>query len=215
MLKAIIFDLDDTLLKTRETKFAALKFAGKHFYNIAINDETLNLHWGKPFLEFMGIVFGNVDSPENISKNYKSIVKQFTNKAYDDALPALEKLFDKFKVGILSSAAQSLVMYDIECAGLPIEKFTYVQSAEDTEVHKPNPDVFKPLIRVMSKYKITPSEMLYLGDTKYDYEAAKGAGLHFIGMANRTMIKEEFDKLGANSIESLAELPILLSKNYE
>jgi len=75
MLKAIIFDLDDTLLKTRETKFAALKFAGKHFYNIAINDETLNLHWGKPFLEFMGIVFGNVDSPENISKNYKSIVQ--------------------------------------------------------------------------------------------------------------------------------------------
>jgi HAD superfamily hydrolase (TIGR01549 family) len=214
MIKAIIFDLDDTLLMTKETKYQALKFAGKHFYNIEISDKTIDTHWGKPFLEFMGEVFGHADESENISKNYKSIVKKYKNKPYENTLSTLEKLFGNYKIGILSSAAQSLVMYDIECAGLPVEKFTYIQSAEDTNVHKPNPKVFEPILRVMSEHGIQPSDMLYLGDTTYDFEAATGAGLSFIGMANRTISKSDFDKLGTRSIESISELPKLLAMEF-
>jgi beta-phosphoglucomutase-like phosphatase (HAD superfamily) len=206
MIKAIIFDLDDTLLKTRQTKYQALKYAGKHFYNLDISDEILDKHWGKPYLEFMGEVFEHVDTPEHISNNHKSTVKNFPNIAYADASETIETLVLKYKVCILSSASKSLVEYDIESSGLPLKKFTYIQSAEDTDVHKPDPMVFAPVVRILSKYDIGLDEIVYVGDMLSDAKAALGAGLHFIGIAGRTTPKNDFDTLGVPTVVSLSEL---------
>lgn len=211
MIKAVVFDLDDTLLQTRETKFAAIKYAGEHFYGQSISDETINSHWGKPFREFTALVFGDVDSVDGIISNYKSIVQQFKNREHPGTRETLELLFPHYKVCILSSAAQSLVMYDLETAGLPIQKFTFIQAAEDTDVHKPDPKVFIPTLKVLHDLEIEPNSVLYIGDIVSDYVAANGAGVHFRGIADRTISQAEFEKAGATTILSIRELPALLS----
>lgn len=213
MIDAVIFDLDDTLLKTRETKYKALKFAGKKFYNLDISTETLDTHWGKPYLEFMGLVFESVEHAETISKKYKSIVKQFINKPYSDAISTIDTLLDSYKVGILTSTSRSIVMYDIKHAGLPVERFVYIQTAEDTNVHKPDPSVFDPMNKIMSKYSIQPDSVLYVGDMLSDYEAAVGAGLHFVAIADRSLPKSTFEEKGICSIDTLSELPDLIGSN--
>lgn len=212
MIKAVIFDLDDTLLKTRETKFAAIKYAGKHFFNLDITDELIRSHWGKPFPEFMQLVFGSSLSGEEVITKYKSVVQQFKNEAYPDTVPTLMQLFPHYKVCILSSAAQSLVMYDMQTSGLPVEQFTHIQAAEDTDAHKPDPKVFDPTIHVLSKFSISPSEMLYVGDMIGDFQAATSAGLQFRGLADRTVAKSEFLQAGAQTITSISELQALLEK---
>ena len=214
MLKAIIFDLDDTLLKTKQTKFEALKFAGKHFYNLELTDETLLKHWGKPFMQFMGDAFEHVDSPENLAHNYKSIVKNYQNQPYENTVPTLEILSHQYKMGILSATAKSIVLYDMEQAGLPMNKFTYIQTEDDTNVHKPNPKVFAPMIRVMAEYEIVPADMLYIGDHPTDFQASTGAGLQFIGMAERTISAAEFATMGARSIDSIVQLPSVLAEKF-
>lgn len=211
MIQAVVFDLDDTLLQTRETKFAAIKYAGEHFYNQTISDATINSHWGKPFREFISLVFSDVDSVDEIISNYKSIVQEFKNREHPGTRETLEQLFPLYKVCILSSAAQSLVLYDLETAGLPIEKFTYIQSAEDTQVHKPDPKVFIPTLSVLAEYQIKPENSIYVGDIVSDYVAASGAGVHFRGIADRTISADEFKKAGASTIRSIRELPGILS----
>ncbi len=209
MLQAIIFDLDDTLLQTRQTKYTAIKYAGEHFYGLTISDACIDAHWGKPYLTFIAEVFGNIDTPSNISTKYKSIIHKYPNRAYHDALDTIETLSLTYKLAILSSLAKPILTYDMQTAGIPIEPFTYIQSEEDTNIHKPHPEVFNPLINIMKKHCISPIEMLYVGDTRYDFEAATRAGLHFVGMADRTIKKADFDALRARSISTLSQLPSL------
>lgn len=212
MIKAILCDLDDTLLQTRAVKSEAIKFAGKLFYNLDITDEAIDKHWGKPWMEFMGEIFNHREDAELASQKYKSIVKNYTNRAYPGTLETLEFLSNNYKLGILSSAARSMIIYDLECAGIPVDLFFYTQSAEDTNIHKPNPQVFEPIVKILAKQEITKDEVLYVGDTLYDYEAATGAGLHFVGMADRSKNNGDFSSVGAVSISSIVELPALLKK---
>jgi HAD superfamily hydrolase (TIGR01549 family) len=210
MIEAVIFDLDDTLLKTRQTKYAAIKYAGKKFYGLDISDQIISEHWGTAFLPFLYEVFSHKDKPENIAFRYKSIVRRFRNQPYPDALPTINALYPDYKLGLVSSAAKSLVMYDLKTSSIPANKFVFIQSAEDTSVHKPDPKVFEPMITAMATYNISPSQMLYVGDHLYDYQAATGAGMEFLGIANRTHSAARFQQAGAETINSLSELLSIL-----
>lgn len=211
MIRAIIFDLDDTLLKTKETKYAAIKFAGKQFYNMDISDETISKNWGQPFAVFMQNVFGTQIAGEDVIKNYKSIVQQFPNAAYPGTAEVLQSLAKNHMLAILSSAARTLIDYDLQTAQIPPTLFAHIQSAEDTAVHKPDPAVFAPLLKFFAVKKIAPNEMLYVGDMLTDFEAATGAGLQFLGLADRTIPKTSFDAVGAQTIAQLSDLQSIVS----
>lgn len=206
MIKAIVFDLDDTLLETQQTKFAALKYAGDKFYGQDITDETLKANWGKPFLEFIGLVFNQIELPEVIAQKYKSILPQFHNRAYQGTLQAINELSINYQLGIVSSASKSIILDDLDSANIPKEKFVFIQGSEDTPVHKPNPEVFNPIIKYLESLGTNSTEILYIGDMITDYQAASGAGLQFLGFANRTTTKAEFDEFGASTIESITDL---------
>ncbi|MFZ1721547.1 MAG: hypothetical protein WAU07_03505, partial [Microgenomates group bacterium] len=74
------------------------------------------------------------------------------------------------------------------------------------------PAVFDPLIRILSAHQILPNEMFFTGDTMYDFKAATGAGIHFRGLAGRTISKEEFEKAGAQTIANLSEITNLVKR---
>ena len=48
--------------------------------------------------------------------------------------------------------------------------------ADDTAEHKPKPG---PLLKYMEYTGARPSEVLYVGDTVYDMQCARGAGVDF------------------------------------
>ena len=48
--------------------------------------------------------------------------------------------------------------------------------ADDTAEHKPEPG---PLLKYMERTGAKPSEVLYVGDTVYDMQCARGAGVDF------------------------------------
>ncbi|GCE30103.1 hypothetical protein KDA_55870 [Dictyobacter alpinus] len=66
--KAVLFDLDDTLLKTATIKWAHHKAVAKQFYNIDLTDEVLAKHWGMPFEPMIAILYQRADTPENMLK---------------------------------------------------------------------------------------------------------------------------------------------------
>ncbi|HVF69548.1 MAG TPA: HAD hydrolase-like protein, partial [Xanthomonadales bacterium] len=86
MIKAIIFDFDDTLVKTKECKWDALKETGKRHYGLDITDEHIKKFWGKPFDEMLSGVLMNADKYMNLKINYESVTQEFPMKAFDDAV---------------------------------------------------------------------------------------------------------------------------------
>lgn len=53
MLKAILFDYDDTLVQTMASKWDALRETGNRFYKLNITDDHIKQFWGKPYEEMI------------------------------------------------------------------------------------------------------------------------------------------------------------------
>lgn len=192
MIKIVIFDLDDTLTKTSETKYAALKFAANHFYKLQLTTEMIKSHWGKPFKKFMGDLFGEVDTVESIIQNYYSIRNKYPSPAHEGAVNTIEQLAKKYTLGVVTASTKHIAEEDLKAAGFNVSLFTYIQTSEQTTVHKPDPKVFEPITRLLSKNMISPKEVVYVGDSLDDFQAAEGNGFHFIGLSGRTTSQKEF-----------------------
>ena len=56
----------------------------------------------------------------------------------------------------------------------PPVRYHAVVTAEDTTRHKPGPE---PMLHALELLGSTPAEAVYVGDARYDVEAARAAGL--------------------------------------
>lgn len=207
MIKALIFDMDDTLLKTQQTKFAALQALAKNRYNLSLSDDHLRSHWGKPMHTFMADAFHNVDTPEQLVANYMDMSYEFKNEAYEDAYRAINRLYPSYELGILSSASRDLIIRDITRSTLDISMFAYIQGSDETKIHKPDPGVFDPALDWFLKRGVTTAEIMYIGDTLNDYLASSAAGLQFVGIPRDKTMHDLFKKRHARTLSSLDELP--------
>ncbi len=211
MIKAILFDLDDTLLKTFETRVEALKQTGRKYYQMEITDEDIKKHWGLPVTVFLQRLYKNIEVSEKIVKNYYSVRDSFPSIAHDDAIKTIEKLSKKFLLGIITAANKRLAQGDLKAAGFKLEHFFFIQTEEDTKVHKPNPKVFEPILKKLNKKGIKKSEIIFIGDHLVDYYAARDAGIIFYGIPDRTVSKKEFEEKGAKTLKSFSDLLNTLS----
>jgi FMN phosphatase YigB (HAD superfamily) len=204
--KAIIFDYDDTLVKTKETKWDALKETGKRYYKLDISDATLHEFWGFPYISMLQGVFGNVDNIENIRDKYEKVTKEFPMLAHDNCVNVVSQLLKKYKVGILTASSRNLVIDDLTVLGFPINNFFYIQTSEDTNVHKPNPKVFKPMLNKLEVERIFKSEVLYIGDSMKDYQAATDAEIDFIAIDHSKSMLDQYSRLQIRAVDSFNAL---------
>jgi phosphoglycolate phosphatase len=190
MIKAIIFDFDDTLVRTKESKWDALKETGKRFYGLDITDEHIGKFWGLPFDEMLTGVLMHADNYMNLKMQYESVTDDFPMMAFEDAVPVVNKLLQNYKVGILSSSSKPLLMKDLNKLKFPSDKFFYIQTYEDTQAHKPNPEVFSPILTEFKNHGVEKHELIYVGNALIDFDAAKNAGLRFCAILSEENINE-------------------------
>lgn len=211
MIKAVIFDFDDTLVQTKTIRYKAIKHAGKQFYNIDITDAAIDAQWGKPFEDFLYQVFKRVADYPTLFKNYKSILDAYPNEAYPNTEKVLEELSRRYELAVISSSHKELIISGMKNVGFKPDMFRFIQSADETTVHKPNPEVFTPSLNAFNADGINKTEILYVGDTLDDYHSAVNAGLHFCGIADRTTPAKDFDKVKAVYITDILQLPKRIS----
>jgi len=212
MIKAVLFDFDDTLAKTKVIRYKAIKEAGKTFYNIDITDKDIDQHWGKPFNTFLSDVFRNLADIDILTKNFKSILHKYPNEPFTNTDKVLNQLRKKYLLAIISSSHPALILSGISEIGMTPEIFFFIQSSEDTTVHKPYPDVFLPSIEKLKVKGINKSEILYVGDAIEDYQASSNAGLHFCGIADRSVEEKIFIERKIPYIKNIEELPFFIEK---
>ena len=214
MIRAIIFYYDDTLVETRLIKFEHHRTVAKKFYDIDISEETFLEHYGKPFNILLNELYKGKDTLENMVKANRSVQEQFLKKIYPDTKETINKLFNQgLKLGILTATNKNFVLEDLERHGIPSDHFALIQGPEETEVHKPDPAVFLPMLAKTKEWGIKKEEIVYIGDSVRDLKAAVGAGLHFIAVTTGVHDEKEWKSLGADRVmKNISDLPALVEK---
>ncbi len=185
MIKAIILDVDGTLVDSVDLHAQAWQDAFKN-YGHDIPFAEIRAQIGKGGDQLMPVFL----SPDEMDSQGKALEKdraQIMKQHYMDkirAFPAVRDLLqrlrdDDIRIVLASSAkADELVVYkriaDIE------DLLDAETSSDDAEKSKPYPDIFKAALDRLQG--IDPSDILAVGDTPYDAQAAAQLGLGTIGM---------------------------------
>ena len=184
MIKAIVFDLDGTLVDTIELHIDAWIKACKHLGITTTRESIANLI-GLPAETIAKKLVRN--SEEIIIRLielkhmiYKQLLSQV--KLYPDVLPTLTELKRRgFRIGIASSTSSTLLNRIISITG--IKQYIDVAIGRDQVLKgKPDPEVF---LKVFKYLGVNPNNGAIVGDTAYDIIPAKEIGALAI-LINRT-----------------------------
>lgn len=214
MLQAILFDYDDTLVQTKESKFAALRAIAQRHYALALTDEVIREHWGVAYEQLFRALFGAVEADvARVIARYEAVNDEFPIAPHPEVLGVLRRLRQRVVIGIVTSAGRALAARQLEHIGLAPSELAVFQAADDTPLHKPDPRVFEPALGVLAARGISRDAVLYVGDALRDFEAARGAGLDFLGVLRGTTTAREFDAAGARYCDDLEALLPLIERS--
>jgi phosphoglycolate phosphatase-like HAD superfamily hydrolase len=204
--KVVLFDHDDTLVRTIKVKWAQHKYIAQTFYDKKLSNEELRLHWGKPLTLLMKLLYetDNID----MAMSYNIATRdRFPKLLCRNTIKTLKALRESGKkVGLVSSTTRWSLNHDFATLNIPGQLFDYVQTEEDTPFHKPNPCVFDPVMQWIKREKIQPYEVLYVGDHFNDMVAAQKAGFDFIGVGTGLVSVQEFKQFHVNAVPQLLHL---------
>lgn len=205
-IKAVIFDLDGTLLNTLEDLAAALNYAMDaygypHRSNAEVRDFVGN---GVTGLIELAIPNGRgnpqFDEIVRLYRSYYAGHCQIMTRPYDGVMELLKNLDARgIKLAIASNkpdgAVKSLNEFYFadyvevamgECPGVP---------------RKPSPEILHNALRELG---VTGQESLYVGDSEVDIQTARNAGVKCVSVSWGF---RDVDVLKANNAEFIADTP--------
>ncbi|HYM64001.1 MAG TPA: HAD-IA family hydrolase, partial [Gaiellaceae bacterium] len=101
-------------------------------------------------------------------------------EAFEGVQEVLEHLHaEGRKLGIVTAKRRQTVDLAFEQLGIECY-FDVVVTTDDTELHKPHPE---PVLRALELVDATPAEAAFVGDSPFDIQAGKAAGVFTIGVS--------------------------------
>ena len=209
--KAVLFDLDGTLIDTAPDMIYALKIVlQNNNINTSISDKTLRKYVSDGSIGLINLVFPSENNEEiqrlqsqfldTYEKNLSSESQIFPH--LDDLLFFLED--NHFMWGIVTNKPTRMTLQLLNYLELYCP---YVVCGDTLRDRKPSP---KPLIIASKLMNIDPMNITYVGDAKRDIEAGRLANMKTIS-AEYGYIKDEDDPKSWDADIS-ASSPIALNK---
>ena len=174
--KHIIFDLDGTLIDTESAVLQSLQKTLKEIQNKDYTKEELHFVLGIPGeTALQKLRISDIETAKSVwLKNFRNQFSEIKLFPYVSELISDLKSVG-LKVGIITSKTRMEYVDDF----LPFdlgEKIDISLCIDDYETPKPSSKAMKLYLQ---KAEINSQEAIYIGDTIYDYECAKGAGVDF------------------------------------
>lgn len=213
--RAVIFDIDGTLLDSVDYHARAWQEAFEHFGH-RIPFERIRPQIGKGGDQLLP-VFLNPDELKRIGKELEQYrTDLFKNRYLPQVTPfpkvrelCLKILEQGQRLALASSGKEKEVAVYKRIAHID-DLIEEEASSDDARKSKPHPDIFEAALAKLSP--ITAAETVVVGDTPYDAEAAGKAGLKTIGVLCGGFPEEELRRAGCLAI---FQSPEDLLTNYE
>jgi HAD superfamily hydrolase (TIGR01549 family) len=200
-IKAVIFDCDGVMFDTAVANRKYYDEVLQKFNKPKLNDvQFTNIHMMtvKAAIEYL---FSEMDDLSEVYAGLKTIgYHKFIDymimeKGFEDLLIKLKNR--GYLTGIATNRTDTMekVLKDFQ-----IERyFDVVMTAAKVKKPKPDPE---QLTQIMAKFKLNPDEILFVGDSEYDGQAATAAKVGFASFKNPGM-KADFS---VNSMDEIAEI---------
>jgi HAD superfamily hydrolase (TIGR01549 family) len=185
MPKAVIFDVDGTLVDSVDLHARAWQEAFRDF-GLDISFEDIRGQIGKGGDQLMPVFLSQQmlqQQGEQLEKHRGGIFRR-KYLPLVTGFAAVRALFQRLQrdgkqIALASSAKQDELETYKNIAGIADLVDTHT-SSDDAEKSKPYPDIFQAAWQRLDA--VEPGDVMVIGDTPYDAQAARSAGLRSIGM---------------------------------
>lgn len=202
-MRAVIFDIDGTLLDSVDLHAQAWVDAFAHF-GVETDPALVRRQIGKGGDELMPVFL----PPDRVAREGETIEayrSDLFKREYLDRVrpfPGVRALFERIRAADLrialgSSGKKDEVEHYQELLGIA-DLVDVVTSSDDVERSKPHPDIFESALKKLAP--LEPRSILVVGDTPYDAEAAAKAGLSTIGVLCGGFPAADLSKAGCIAI---------------
>jgi HAD superfamily hydrolase (TIGR01549 family) len=198
-IKAVLFNLDDTLFDNRYSTREGLRIVWKRFtafHEISIDDMEKSYLSLLEEMRFSHVVFGKLTQEEMRAEIFKFLFLNrghevdfhtannaavlFRNKyvqirrAVKGSEELLSALYEKYKIGVVTNNSDHETEDKIEFTGYD-KYITAITTSQETGVAKPTARIFKI---AMEKLGVTPKETVMVGNNwDWDIMGAHNAGI--------------------------------------
>jgi phosphoglycolate phosphatase-like HAD superfamily hydrolase len=190
MLKAALFDFDDTLLATRDERIPILKSTIRDF-GFIVDNEKLEKSWGKPFNKLIRSIAPAIDYNIFITK-YAKNMEAIPPKILPGALEVISNLALKnIAVYVVSSSSNKLMIQDLKRSAI-LKYIDRCWGYEDTRFHKPDKRTILGFLEELEIKSIGRNEVFYMSDGISDFKIAKKNNLPFYAVLTGKNRGEDF-----------------------
>ncbi|GJD34115.1 HAD family hydrolase [Methylobacterium aerolatum] len=184
-MRALIFDIDGTLLDSVDLHARAWAEAFRHF-GVEVKEEDARRQIGKGGDQLMPVFLPRerVEAEGQEIEAYRSDLFKRKYLEHVRPFPGVRDLFERAKakglvIALASSGKKDEVEHYQKLLGVT-DLVDAATSSDDADHSKPHPDIFLAAIDKLDG--IGKDDMIVIGDTPYDAEAARKAGLRTIGV---------------------------------
>lgn len=183
MRKAIIFDMDGVLIDSFYAWQKTVEMAAMHFNKQKVTPDIFKSVFGQGTIKDIEL-FMPGHSVEEVEEFYNENFPKFIKdtKLMPNAKETLIELKSKgVKLAVATNTNNGLAQKQLEIVGIK-QFFDVIVGGDDVENSKPAPDLINKAIQLLN---VKEDEVLYVGDTVFDVEAASDAKVFMVGFRIR------------------------------
>jgi pyrophosphatase PpaX len=212
-VRAVLFDLDGTLLDTIGLILASFRHATTVVFGEALPDEVLLRNIGVPLRIQMREFSDDPGQADELLEAYQAHNGEIHDESVA-AFPGVREMLDAvtalgLPVGVVTSKSRPLAERGLGITGLA-DYFDTLVTCDDTDRHKPDP---YPLTVAASALGVQLRYCVYVGDSPHDMRAAVDGGA--VAVAATWGVSDDLELVAEGPdivIDSVAELLPILSR---
>jgi len=203
VIKAVIFDVDGTLVDSNDLHVEAWRLAFRNFGK-EVSYEELHEQMGKGSDQLMPVFCSAEELNQFGEELERSRAELFTTEYLPRVrpFPKVRELFERIKAeALIIALASSAKEEELEQhkKSLRIKDLVEaVASADDVKRSKPYPDIFQAALGSLGN--VEPQEVVVVGDTPYDVDAATRAGMRTISLLSGGFTQADLQAAGTVEI---------------
>lgn len=174
MKRALLFDLDGTLLDSTELLLTGYKHAVREHLGRETTDAEWMPHFGRPLRDQMA-AFSEEKADEMTAtyrrfygKNHEAMLR-----LYPGVGEMIATLHERgYRMGVVTSKATRFAVRGLQVFGLQAF-FEVVVGEDDVAAHKPDPEA---VLLALSRMRAGAQDAMMIGDSPWDVQAGRAAG---------------------------------------
>lgn len=179
-LRAVLFDLDGTLLDSFPVHYQAYLVTFRH-YGIQVDEERFMKVYSPDWFH----TYRAMGLPEQDWEQADQVWLEHVTSHHAEPFPGVEALLEslqgRYRLALVTSGSKRRVLRDLQRTGLG-RFFELTITGDDVQQPKPAPQCLELALEQLG---LPPGQAVYVGDTPVDEQTATTAGMAFVRIASK------------------------------